>query len=58
MSRGLLLFKDIDTPGLTGIETYRKLGGYESLWERTSSEGFASLLRGVFRWRRHVPGAR
>ncbi len=31
MSRGLLLFKDIDTPGLTGIETYRKLGGYESL---------------------------
>ena len=31
MSRGLLLFKDIDTPGLTGIETYRKQGGYEAL---------------------------
>jgi NADH-quinone oxidoreductase subunit F len=31
VSRGLLLFKDIDTPGLTGIETYRKLGGYETL---------------------------
>jgi NADH-quinone oxidoreductase subunit F len=31
VSRGLLLFKDIDTPGLTGIETYRKFGGYEAL---------------------------
>ena len=31
MSRGPLLFKDIDTPGLTSIETYRKRGGYEAL---------------------------
>ena len=31
MSNGPLLFKDIDTPGLTGIETYRKQGGYEAL---------------------------
>ena len=33
MSRGPLLFKDIDTPGLAGIETYRRLGGYEALAE-------------------------
>ena len=33
MSRGLLLFKDIDTPGLAGLETYRRLGGYEALAE-------------------------
>ena len=31
MSRGLLLFKDIDTPGLNSLETYRKMGGYEAL---------------------------
>ncbi len=31
MSNGPLLFKDIDTPGLTGLETYRKQGGYEAL---------------------------
>jgi NADH-quinone oxidoreductase subunit F len=31
--RGPLLFKDIDTPGLTGIETYRKGGGYAALGE-------------------------
>ncbi|HXS82500.1 MAG TPA: NADH-quinone oxidoreductase subunit NuoF [Methylomirabilota bacterium] len=31
MSRGPLLFKDIDTPGLTGIDTYRKGGGYETV---------------------------
>ncbi len=31
MSNGPLLFKDIDTPGLTGIETYRRTGGYEAL---------------------------
>ena len=31
MSHGPLLFKDIDAPGLTGIETYRKQGGYEAL---------------------------
>ncbi len=31
MSRGPLLFKDIDTPGLAGLETYRGLGGYEAL---------------------------
>ena len=31
--RGPLLFKDIDTPGLRGLETYRKLGGYEALAE-------------------------
>jgi len=29
--RGPLLFKDIDTPGLTGIATYRAGGGYEPL---------------------------
>ena len=29
MSRGPLLFKDIDTPGLTALDTYRKGGGYE-----------------------------
>jgi NADH-quinone oxidoreductase subunit F len=29
VSRGPLLFKDIDTPGLASIETYRKGGGYE-----------------------------
>jgi NADH-quinone oxidoreductase subunit F len=27
--RGPLLFKDIDTPGLTGLDVYRKGGGYE-----------------------------
>jgi NADH-quinone oxidoreductase subunit F len=31
--RGPLLFKDIDTPGLAGIETYRSLGGYEAVRE-------------------------
>ena len=31
MSRGPLLFKDIDTPGLTSLETYRQGGGYEAL---------------------------
>ncbi len=30
-SRGPLLFQDIDTPGLARIETYRSLGGYETL---------------------------
>lgn len=29
--RGPLLFKDIDTPGLTGLETYRTIGGYRTL---------------------------
>ncbi len=29
--RGPFLFKDIDTPGLTGIDAYRKLGGYRAL---------------------------
>jgi len=29
--RGPLLFKDIDTAGLTSIATYRRLGGYETL---------------------------
>ena len=28
--RGPLLFKDIDTPGLRAIDTYRTLGGYEA----------------------------
>jgi NADH-quinone oxidoreductase subunit F len=28
--RGPLLFSDIDTPGLTSIETYRKGGGYQA----------------------------
>jgi NADH-quinone oxidoreductase subunit F len=31
MSTGPLLFKDIDTPGLRAIDTYRKGGGYETL---------------------------
>ncbi len=31
MSRGPLLFKDIDSPGLAGLETYRKGGGYEAI---------------------------
>jgi len=31
MSTGPLLFKDIDTPGLRSIDTYRKGGGYETL---------------------------
>jgi len=30
-SRGPLLFKDIDAPGLAGLETYRRLGGYATL---------------------------
>ena len=30
MSRGPLLFKDIDAPGLASLETYRKGGGYEA----------------------------
>ncbi len=29
--RGPFLFKDIDTPGLTGIDVYRRGGGYETL---------------------------
>ena len=29
--RGPLLFRDIDTPGLTGIDVYRAGGGYETL---------------------------
>ncbi|HTO90766.1 MAG TPA: NADH-quinone oxidoreductase subunit NuoF [Candidatus Sulfotelmatobacter sp.] len=31
--RGPFLFKDIDTPGLTGIDVYRKGGGYRALAE-------------------------
>jgi NADH-quinone oxidoreductase subunit F len=31
MSRGPLLYKDIDTPGLTAIDVFRKGGGYESV---------------------------
>jgi len=31
MSRGPLLFKDIDTPGLASLEGYRKGGGYEAV---------------------------
>jgi NADH-quinone oxidoreductase subunit F len=31
VSRGPLLFKDIDTPGLSSLETYRKGGGYEAV---------------------------
>ena len=31
--RGPLLFKDIETPGLTGIDVYRSLGGYSVLGE-------------------------
>ncbi len=29
--RGPLLFKEIDTPGLAGLETYRRSGGYATL---------------------------
>mgnify|MGYP003338115854 FL=1 len=39
MSRGPNLFKDIDTPGLTGLDVYRKLGGYEAV---TASLGKSS----------------
>ncbi|MEY4374460.1 MAG: NADH-quinone oxidoreductase subunit NuoF, partial [Candidatus Eisenbacteria bacterium] len=54
MSRGPNLFKDIDTPGLTGLDVYRKLGGYEavtaSLGKTTADEVIeivkASGLRG------------
>jgi hypothetical protein len=31
VSRGPFLFKDIDTPGLTGIDVYKKGGGYETV---------------------------
>ena len=31
MSRGPLLFSDIDTPGLAELALYRKRGGYESV---------------------------
>ncbi len=31
--RGPLLFKDIDTPNLTALDTYRRGGGYEALGE-------------------------
>ena len=31
MSRGPLLFADIDTPGLARLDTYRRGGGYEAL---------------------------
>ncbi|MCC6349648.1 MAG: NADH-quinone oxidoreductase subunit NuoF [Candidatus Eisenbacteria bacterium] len=31
MSNGPLLFKDIDAPGLTGLDGYRRQGGYEAL---------------------------
>ena len=31
--RGPLLFKDIDTPGLAGIDVYRQTGGYEVVRE-------------------------
>jgi len=31
MSDGPLLFKDIETPGLTGIDVYRKQGGYAAV---------------------------
>ncbi|MFM7230853.1 MAG: NADH-quinone oxidoreductase subunit NuoF [bacterium] len=54
MSRGPNLFKDIDTPGLAGLDVYRKLGGYEavtaSLGKRSADEVIeivkASGLRG------------
>jgi NADH-quinone oxidoreductase subunit F len=39
VSRGPNLFKDIDTPGLTGLDVYRKLGGYEAV---TASLGKSS----------------
>ena len=31
MSRGPLLFKDIDTPGLTRLDVYKQQGGYEAV---------------------------
>jgi NADH-quinone oxidoreductase subunit F len=31
VSRGPLLFEHIDTPGLTGIDVYRQLGGYQAV---------------------------
>jgi NADH-quinone oxidoreductase subunit F len=35
--RGPLLFKDIDTPGLRSIDTYRSLGGYAAVAEIVGS---------------------
>jgi succinate-semialdehyde dehydrogenase/glutarate-semialdehyde dehydrogenase len=46
------------TEAQTIVESTTALGGYESLWERSSSNGFARFLKATFRWRRHVPGAR
>ena len=46
--RGPLLFKDIDTPGLTGIETYRRGGGYSALGEilgKTTPEECIEVLK-------------
>jgi len=46
--RGPLLFKDIDTPGLTGIETYRRGGGYTALGEilgKTTPEECIEVLK-------------
>ena len=46
------------TQSQTIAESGTAFRGYESLWERTASPAWSRLLRGVFRWRRHVPGLR
>jgi len=47
VSRGPLLFKDIDTPGLRSIDTYRKGGGYETLatFGQTSADQVIEVVK-------------
>ena len=45
--RGPLLFKDIDTPGLAGLETYRRPGGYATL---AAVLGKQDARRSASRW--------
>ncbi|MEY2711988.1 MAG: NADH-quinone oxidoreductase subunit [Planctomycetota bacterium] len=47
MSRGPLLFKDIDTPGLTGLDVYRKLGGYEAVTATLGKTGADQVIEVV-----------
>jgi NADH-quinone oxidoreductase subunit F len=46
-SRGPLLFKDIDTPGLTGLDVYRKLGGYKTAAEVLAGKSPESCIEVV-----------
>jgi NADH-quinone oxidoreductase subunit F len=47
VSRGPLLFKDIDTPGLTGLDVYRKLGGYEAVTATLGKTGADQVIEVV-----------